>query len=139
MPAQAVRWSLCSSAVLLLSCSSPTGMCACPPARTHGVIYGRTVSATGQPIEGAVVRATVYGSVCGQQTGEAAPVIDPRQTGPTGDYRLHIYSHHGPRTACVRVVVHPMGSADSVFADAALAMLNERVKPDSVRIDFELP
>ncbi len=126
-----------SACALLLSCSIPTDMCACPPARTHALIYGSVQSAAGQPVVGAQVQAAVYRSICGQ--GIAEVDANPARSDTTGIYRLRFHSLRGPAEACVRVTARSSGAADGAAMDVALALRNERVEPDSTRVDLVLP
>ncbi|HEV2149766.1 MAG TPA: hypothetical protein VGR37_20365 [Longimicrobiaceae bacterium] len=128
-----------SACALLLSCSSPTGMCACPPARSHGVVHGSVRSAAGQPIAGVQLQATVFRSICGEGPGEVHPEGRPAASDASGAYRLHVYSLYGERAVCVRVTALSPGGADSSMVHAALALRSERVQPDSVRVDLVLP
>ena len=128
-----------SACALLLSCSTPTGICACPPARTHALVYGSVRSADGVPVAGAQVQAAVFSSVCGQGVGEVDPDANPVSSDATGAYRLRFHSLHGPRAACVRVTSRSAGAADGVVVDAAVALRSEAVEPDSIRVDLVLP
>jgi hypothetical protein len=128
-----------SACVLLLSCSIPTDTCACPPARAHAVIYGSVHSPAGQPNAGAQVQATVFRAVCGEGTGESDPTGNPVATEAAGGYRLRFYSMLGPQAVCVRVTARSTSAADSAVVHVALALRNEWVAPDSIRVDFVLP
>lgn len=138
MPIHPLRWSFAFAAALLLACSSPTGMCACPPARGHAVIYGTVRTAADQPVEGATVRAAVFRSVCGQGTSYTNPDANSAQTDAAGAYRLHFYSLSGG-TSCVRVTARSPGGADSTYVDVALELRHEDAEPDSARVDLVLP
>ncbi len=122
---------------LLLSCSNP--ICACPPTRGHAVVYGNVNDAAGQPVQNALIQATIYGTVCGQGMGEMSPYANPLQGTATGTYRLHLYSSGGPKTACVRLTARNPALTQRVDLDAALLMRSDREQPDSIRVDFRLP
>ena len=128
-----------SACALLLSCSIPTETCACPPARTHALIYGSVHSPAGQPIAGAQVQATVFRSVCGEGTSEFGPNGNPVTSEAAGAYRLRFYSMLGPQAVCVRVTARSTSAADSSVVHVALALRNESVAPDSIRVDLVLP
>jgi|GEM_PF-3917601 len=124
---------------LLLSCSIPTGTCACPPARTHALVYGSVHSQDGQPVAGAQVQATVFRSVCGAGVGELDPGGNPATSEAAGAYRLHFYSMQGPQAVCVRVMARSASAADSAVVHVALSLRDERVATDSIHVDLVLP
>jgi hypothetical protein len=128
-----------SACALLLSCSIPTDSCACPPARTHAIIYGSVRSPASQPIAGAQVQATVFHSVCGEGMGEFDPSSNPVTSEVAGAYRLRFYSMRGPKAVCVRVTARSASAADSSVVHVALALRDERAAPDSIRVDLVLP
>lgn len=126
------------ASAILLSCGTPTGVCACPPARTHAVLYGTVRSAAGEPVAGAQVQATLFRSVCGEgyvESPDAAPAI----TDAGGTYRMHLFSVSGPQTVCAHVVAREAGAADSALVHAALTLRHEGAVPDSLRADLVLP
>lgn len=124
---------------LLLSCAGPTDTCACPPARTHAVVYGSVRTAAAQPAAGAQVRATVFRSVCEQGLNGIDPDASLVRSDAAGVYRLRFHSMLGPQAVCVGVTARAPGAADSAAAHVALTLRNERVTPDSVRVDLVLP
>lgn len=113
-------------------------MCACPPGRTHALIYGNVRSAAGQPVAGAQVQAAVFRSVCGEGMSEVNPDTGPVSSDPAGAYRLRFHSVLGPQAVCVRVNARVSGATDSAAVNAALTLRNEEDEPDSVRVDLVL-
>lgn len=134
---------LLAPAALLLSCGVPTGLCGCPPARTHAVAYGAVRTGAGAPVADAAIRVVLYREQCGVGYGEEAdPGIRPARTDASGAYEAHFYSVSGPRTACLRVTAsRAEGPApDSAVAQGAfVALRNEREDPLRVRIDLVFP
>jgi hypothetical protein len=143
-----LRWSVPAAVAVLFSCSSPTDGCACPPARTHAVIYGTLTDAVQQPVAGWRVQATIYGPVCGQGPAQITITIPaPPPTDADGRYRLHLVSSSGHGSACVQVSARevedstppPVLTPPAATVTAAVPMRWEREPPDSVRIDIRLP
>ena len=137
IPTRVVRRSLFCAVGLLLACTSPTEMCACPPARSHAVIYGSIANAAGDPVAGASVQAVVYGSVCGEGYADRGGDANPVVTSSSGTYRIHVYSLLSG-AACVRVATHAVGAPDSTYVDAALFLRDERQAPDSLKVDLQV-
>jgi hypothetical protein len=123
---------------LMLACSSPTMVCACPPSRGHAVVYG-SVSDDAGPAGGALVQATIFGALCGGAMGEQVPYLAPLRASDAGTYRLHLHSVGGPGTSCVRLVGQDAEGARRVEIDAALRFRSEQESPDSLRVDLRLP
>jgi hypothetical protein len=132
---------LAPAAALLLACSSPTAMCACPPARTHGVAEGVVTTATGAPVPGAEIRVSLYRERCGGGPAEPAGWgAAPARTDAAGRYEARFFSVHGPSTACLRVAAARPAGADSAVAEGAtLALVHERDTPGRVRVDLVFP
>lgn len=132
---------LAPAAALLLACSSPTAMCACPPARTHGVVEGVVATAAGAPVPGAAVSVSLYRERCGEGTAEPADWgAAPARTDASGRYEARFFSARGPSTACLRVVAARPAAADSAVAEGAtLALVGERAAPGRVRVDLVFP
>jgi hypothetical protein len=132
---------LAPAAALLLACSSPTAMCACPPARTHGVAEGVVSTAAGAPVAGAEIRVSLYRERCGAGPAEPADWgAAPARTDASGRYEARFFSIHGPSTACLRVAAARPAGADSAVAEGAtLALVNERETPGRVRVDLVFP
>jgi hypothetical protein len=137
-----LRWSVPAAVAVLFSCSSPTDGCACPPSRTHAVIYGTVTDAVQQPVAGWRVQAAIQGPVCGQGSAEITIAIPPPPpTDADGRYRLHLISSYAHRTACVQVSARETegSTPPAVTVTAAVPMRWEREPADSVRIDIRLP
>jgi hypothetical protein len=128
-----------AACALLFSCGMPTGTCACPPARTHGVIYGSVHSPAGEPLAGAQVQATVFHSVCGEGMSGLDPAANRVTSDAAGAFRLRFYSVRGAEAVCVRVTARSTIAEDSSVAHVALMTRDERVTPDSVRVELVLP
>jgi hypothetical protein len=125
-------------AALLFSCT-PTGMCACPPSRTHAVVYGSVHSAAGEPVAGAQVAATVFSSVCGQGRDELDPGASPVSSDAAGNFRMRFHTYLLPQTACVQVTARTAGATDSAVAYVAISLRDSNSAPDSSRVDLVLP
>ena len=131
---------LAPAAALLLACGSPTAMCACPPARTHGIAEGVVATAAGAPVPGAEVRVSLYRERCGGGPAEPADWGAPARTDASGRYEARFFSAHAPYTACLRVVAARPAAADSAVAEgAALALVSERAAPGRARVDLVFP
>jgi len=128
---------------LVLSCTTPTGMCGCPPSRSHVEIHGVVRTAAGAPVQSAVVKATFYREQCGQGIGEPAdPDGNPIQTNAAGAYEGRFISYGGPKPVCLRMsATRGAGAAaDSAISDAeAIQLRYEHDKPVRVRVDVVFP
>lgn len=118
----------------------PTQPCACPPARTHAVVFG-TVTRGGVPLQDVRVQAAVFRETCGSGYDEMDPDANPVRTNAAGNYELRFHSLHGPRTACLRVsAIRGSGSqVASIFGDTQVTLRNERTEPERVRVDLVFP
>jgi hypothetical protein len=126
---------------LVLSCTTPTGMCGCPPSRTHAVVHGIVRTAAGAPVPGAAVNITIYTEQCGQGHAEPADQGKPR-TDAAGAYEAPFHSLHGPRQACLRVSATrgEGASADSAVTEGTFVQLrHEDDQPARVRVDVVFP
>jgi hypothetical protein len=128
---------------LVLSCTTPTGMCGCPPSRTHAVADGVVRTAAGAPVQGAVVNVTIYREQCGQGYGERADQSAyPARTDAAGAYEAAFHSFYEPRQACLRVTATrgQGASADSAVSEGAVVQLrHDAEKPARVRVDVVFP
>ncbi|HEX8319447.1 hypothetical protein [Longimicrobium sp.] len=128
---------------LVLSCTTPTGMCGCPPSRSHVEIHGVVRTAAGAPVPGAVMRASFYREQCGQGFGEPADQDTyPAQTNAAGAYEGRFISFGGPKPVCLRVsATRGVGtSADSAITEGAVVQLrDEDDTPARVRVDVVFP
>jgi hypothetical protein len=128
---------------LVLSCTTATGMCGCPPSRSHVEIHGVVRTAAGAPVQGAVMRATFYREQCGQGFGESADQDTyPAQTDAAGAYEGRFISHGGPKPVCLRVsATRGAGAAaDSAISEGAVIQLRDEHKaPVRVRVDVVFP
>jgi hypothetical protein len=128
---------------LVLSCTTPTGMCGCPPSRSHIDIHGVVRTAAGGPVQSAVVKATFYREQCGQGFAEPADQDTyPAQTNAAGEYEGRFISFGGPKPVCLRVsATRGVGaSADSAVSEGAIVQLrDENDTPARVRVDVVFP
>ncbi|MBW3656361.1 MAG: hypothetical protein KY444_09645 [Gemmatimonadetes bacterium] len=128
---------------LVLSCTTPTGMCGCPPSRSHVMVHGAVRTAAGTPVQGAVMKATFYREQCGQGIGEPADEDTyPPQTDAAGAYDIRFISYGEPRPVCLRVsATRGQGaSADSAVTEGTIVQLrHENDKPARVRVDVVFP
>src|SRR5688500_13753406 len=85
--------------MLFLACSAlPTSMCACPPARTHFVLFGE-VHRSGAPVPDArvVVAAEMPSNGGSCSLERALELLHPdARTGSDGRFRAVVYSVHTP-------------------------------------------
>lgn len=130
------RSTVCAAAILL-ACT-PTEPCACPPATSLFLIYGKVQQADAQPAVGAQLRATAWGSSqCGDGEGPALVSLDPLVTTASGSFRAQLRSVTGGGLRCVRLVAYTgaAGTTDSVVApDLFLLFRSDRERPDSLGI-----
>ncbi len=128
---------------LVLSCTTPTGMCGCPPSRTHVEVHGVVRTAAGVPVQGAVMKATFYREQCGQGISKPADQDGlPAQTDAAGAYEGRFISYGGPKPVCLRVsATRGVGAtADSAVSEGAVVQLRyEHDKPVRVRVDVVFP
>ena len=128
---------------LALSCTTPTGICGCPPSRSHVELHGVVRTAAGAPVQGAVVNATFYREQCGQGIGDPAELDgSPIQTNAAGAYDGRFISYGGPKPVCLRVsATHGVGAAvDSAVSEGAIVELRyEHDKAARVRVDIVFP
>jgi hypothetical protein len=127
---------------LVLSCTTPTGMCGCPPSRTHAVAHGMVRTAAGAPVQDAVMKVTIYREQCGQGFAEPADQSGyPARTDAAGAYEARFYSYSGPRQACLRVsATRGQGaSADSAVSEGVVQLRHDFDKPARVRVDIVFP
>lgn len=133
------RFVVCTGVAVVLQACLPTEPCACPPARTHAVVFGSVLTGSGMPAAGAEVQATVYPSVCGRDYPDIDPDANPVRVDSTGRYELRLHSLFGPRAACVRVIARSLTAAtDSTAVDAAILLRNEHDEPERARVDIVL-
>lgn len=125
--------------LVLLSCSDPTGMCACPPATHDAVVFGRVSDAAGAAVRHARIQATIETAGCGQPgfraSEEAVAQLD-------GSYRLYLRTPYEPKPgSCLRIRALP-ASGDTISASEwkpfAVGFATNQVV-DSVRVDLVLP
>ena len=127
---------------LVLSCTTPTGMCGCPPGLTHAVAHGVVRTAAGAPVQGAFVSVAIYPDRCEASTQLAERATRLTQTDAAGAYEARFHSVSGPRQACLRVsATRGQGAtADSAASEGALVQLRpENDKPARVRVDVVFP
>jgi hypothetical protein len=138
-----LRLASTMSIALVLSCTTPTGMCGCPPSRTHVEVHGVVRTAAGVPVQGAVMGATFYREQCGQGFAEPAdPSGRPAQTNAAGAYEAVFLSYSALRSPCLRVsATHGAGaSADSAFSEGTIVQMRiEHEKPARFRVDVVFP
>ena len=137
----ALRIAFVTGCSVLLSCTTPTGGCACSPALTHAVAYGTVRTASGAPVVDATVRVFLFRDACGGETFEGGASGHVERTTAAGAYRARFHSVDGPRTVCLRVRAIRGGAVpDSVFVDGALVqMRHEKDTPAEVGVDLTFP
>ena len=123
--------------VVLASCSWPTDMCACPPARSSVFITGTFVDASGTPIGGA--RLYLVGQ---PDVGEAQQVFATDLTAVTdaeGTFSGRVYSMHSPGELLVRGLAVTT-TADTIVVEAGTAQFrHEAQRPDTVTVGIRAP
>ena len=129
---------LAALGAILASCSSPTGMCACPPARSSVFVVGTLVDATGVPISGG--RIYLVG-VSPRAEGQPLFASDlTARTDADGAFRGRVYSMHSPSDLLVRGLVITPAATDTIVVDAGTARFrHEAQRPDTVRVDIRTP
>lgn len=134
----ALRIAFAFGCSLLLSCTTPTGGCACSPGLAHAVAYGTVRTASGAPVVDATVRVFLFRDACGGEISDPGHV---ERTNAAGAYRARFHSPDGPRTVCLRVRAIRGGAVpDSVFTDGALVqMRHEKDTPAEVGVDLTFP
>lgn len=124
-----------------LSCSSPTEMCACPPARSAVVVRGVVSEAGGAPIAGARlffagVPRTNNSPLLGQFS-----TMPEAQTNSEGAFQGVAYSAFSPGPLELRVgVVVQLRPSDTVRISVdAVSFRYERSALDTVRLNVQIP
>jgi len=124
--------------LVFASCSSPTELCSCPPARTSVFVVGMLVDANGAPISGA--RVYLVGE---PPRAEPLPLFatDPTATtGADGAFRGRVYSLFGPGEQLVRGLVVSPTATDTIVVDAGTAQFRyEEQRPDTVSVTIRTP
>jgi hypothetical protein len=126
------------------ACVTPTGMCGCPPARSHAIAYGTVRTAAGSPVAGATVGARIHYTSCATEPAQVADSYAPEGYTPplpttaAGEYEMRFYSFSGG-PQCVRVVAR-LASGDSAFTQVpSLAFGGERDTAPRTRVDVVFP
>lgn len=127
----------CLGVMLFVSCANPAGTCACPPARSEAVIYGRVTDAAGAPVPGARVAALLGTAGCAESMG----VIGEGTAIADGRYRAHIFALSQPRPGeCLRAYASPPAQGAHRGSDTvafAVRFGTDEVL-DSARVDLVL-
>lgn len=140
IPRSRIRLACAAASVLLLSCTTPTGMCACPASRTHAVAFGIVRTAAGAPVAGATVDVGGYRETCGDGWLEPnAYGGAPAKTDASGAYEVQFFSMSGPRTACLRLRATTAPGDSAVHEGATVPMVHEGEKPHRVQVDLVFP
>src|SRR5687768_13050050 len=89
------HWAAVAAAALTVCGTLPTEMCACPPARTHLIVYGTVRTSEGVAVHGARV------FVAAMRSGATIdPVLGaehlPVYSDAVGRYRVEAYSGFSP-------------------------------------------
>lgn len=136
----AKRPVLVLGAATIVFCSTPTVPCACPPTRTHLIVYGTVRTSAGAPVADARVFVT--------PAPAGAPSYDPiligqppaASTGMNGGYRIDAFSGFGPTAPALVRAASIRAPADTARAEATGASLrSERERPDSLQLDIVFP
>ena len=133
-----------ASAVLLLviACSLPTDVCGCSPAQAQGIVAGFVTRTDGTAVPNPEVRAEIRPFGCAQTGTVVSTHPAVAQSDASGRYRYEINMPFASDTACVRLVARAGGSAggDSAVVDRVrLRFVYPTARPDSVRVDIQLP
>jgi hypothetical protein len=124
----------------LTMCSAGTTdpMCACPPATTTAVLYGRVTMATGEPAAARYVDVQVFRGPCAPTLGDALNFGQRRVlTDGDGRYRAQARSAYAPATGCGEAAV--LQGTDTLARARANVALHLAAPDDSVRLDLVLP
>ena len=140
-----MRRSHAVAAVLLafgFACT-PTEPCACPPARTHALVYGLVQTSVGAPGAGAVVRLRPLPDAnCVASAQSLLSELTLVTVAADGRFRAGVYSLLPPDSRCIRVTAFagvPGASDSSEAAAVVLAFQPEGEPADSAEVVLELP
>lgn len=129
------------AALVVIACSTPTGMCGCPPTLPWGVLARGTISTAASET---VADATLAASAARGSCPSSAPETQLRIGGPpvdsTGRYRVGLFGT-GADTLCVRLVARRTraGRVDSLLSGRFTVALKQNDPLDSIRVDFQFP
>lgn len=128
----------------LLACVPTEPMCACPPARTHFVVFGE-VRQAGAGVGDARLRVTAArpngASPCDTARGPEELASEVR-AGADGRFRADVYSVFGSGLRCLRVAARagPAGARDSAAIEGLLVRFRHQgERPDSLGLILTLP
>lgn len=126
--------------MLFVSCTTPTGMCACSPKMAEAVVYGRVTDAAGAGVSGARVALEYHPDGCDPAVGWP---MEGTVTGAGGRYRIHLRGGGGPGTGdCLLAHAAPPAAAASVLraSDTVHVDVDFAYDPplDSAQVDLVL-
>ena len=133
-----VRRMLLASGAALIACSTPTGMCGCPPMRSRLAVVGMVRDAGDAPVAG----ARVYFDAVPEGIPEHARFyagLGVAQTDAVGTFSSLLYSMFRSAQE-LRANVVLAGSTDTLrFNLGASAFRLENERPDTLRTTIRLP
>jgi hypothetical protein len=126
----------CAGALVLYACL-PTQPCACPPATSDAVVYGRVSTADGAAVHQAQVFVELRRPGCEGEARER----ESSYSRASGEYRVYFRETLGGPDSChVARVDAPRGSGlASAEAVPFTVRFGTNRAVDSVRVDFVLP
>lgn len=126
--------------IVFLSCTTPTVMCGCPPARSSVVVVGTVTEQNGAPVAGA--RLYFERTASGQFPATPLDIGygTDTQTDAAGAFRSLVYSAYSPDIVTLRAGIRRAGATDTVWVSAGSATFRyERDSQDTARVMLRLP
>lgn len=134
-PASATIWIRGAALVALFACVDPTDSCGCSPVpvatRLQGLVRDRAGASATATVTASARDRACNASAAGVRVIPAAGVL----TDSLGGYLLELFSDRVD-TACVRLVVRGLTSADTATRDSVRILLGNG---GSHRVDLTLP
>ncbi len=125
-------------AAAVISCSTPTQMCGCPPARSAVFVIGAVVDAGGRPVADA--RLALDGVPPERAADFPQGGFGGTRSDAVGEFRTLAYSGFAPGMLELRAAVVRPGTADTVRLRLGPARFrDEDDRPDTVRASLRLP
>lgn len=133
-----VSTSVAALGVVLASCSFPTDMCACPPARSTVFVVGTLVDANGAPISGGRLYLVGQSPRVEGQLLFASDLTATTDAG--GAFSGRVFSLHSPGELVVRGLVITPTAGDTIVVEVGPAQFrHEAQRPDTLRVSIQIP
>jgi hypothetical protein len=126
-------------ALVVVACL-PTVPCACPPALSHGVVFGEVLTADGLPVPGASIEVVPRFADCQRPPWEH--VEGRAHTDERGAYEAYVSTPFMSGQSCLEVrAIRTRGQQIDTVATSGvhLELRHERTAPERRRVDLVFP